>query len=394
MSLPTPSYTFVTSGGQRQFFHRWHFENNEVIECNKCGTICQENDAYSQHWLQQKIKLNEVGDELNTWQRTPIMEQQSAIVSKNIESFMLCDGKLVSDTQQFLLDAGITAIPELLSVLYASPECKELVVKMRFYVEIADEMFMLQSSELEIKHHCDIRESVDVIFLMLLEKLRTFMTCMPKNANSSSRRRRCCSTPEGVYRIKRIHIKVQRRKYEQNSEKLPLPLQYQRKHALMQETPTNENNSIEQLSQSFQKHLHLSPEAPFKPPFPCNLYCFQTCANSHELYVVPYHMSSSPASFLSTRSFIILNDIMGRFQQLQEIGNIKRFLHHFAEDAVLCCPQCQEKFMQHTNLSIHRMLNCGYDFEILKVGKDFIEIYEECLEIMRTTKWLLYGIVK
>lgn len=385
MSLPTPSYTFVTSAGQRQFFHRWHFENNEVIECNKCGTICQENDAYSQHWLQLKQKLNEVGDELNTWQRTAIMEHQSAIVSRNIETFMLCDGKVVSDTQQFLLDAGITAIPELLSVLYASSvKCKELMVKLRFYVEIEDEMFMLQSSELEIKHHSDIRESVDVLFLMLLEKLRTFMTCMPK-------RRR--GMPEGVYRIKRIQIQAQRRLYK-NNERLMLPLQYQRKHALLDAQQHKED--VEQLSFSYHQYLKTSSSASahFKPPFPCNLYGFQTCANSQELYAVPYHISTSPANFLNTRSFIIFHDIKGGFQQLQEISNVKRFLHHFAEDEVLSCPQCQEKFMQPSKLAIHRMLNCGYDFEILKIDKDFIEIYEECLEIIRSSKWLLYGIVK
>ncbi|XP_023305461.2 protein terminus-like [Lucilia cuprina] len=386
MSLPTPSYTFVTSAGQRQFFHRWHLQNNEVIDCNKCGTICKETDAYSQHWMKQKLKLTEAGDELNTWMRTPIMEQQPAIVSRNIQSFMFCDGKVVSDTQEFLLDVGITGIPDLLSVLYATDGCKELMVKLRFYVEIEDEMFMLQSSELEIRHHSDIRESVDVIFLMLLEKLRTFMTCMP-------RRRR--GLQEGVYRIKRILVQTQRRQYV-NNEQLQLPLQYKRKQAILQETDMTPQYKcdLEQLSLAFQRHINTSANSHFKPPFPCNLYCFQTCANSQELYAVPFHISNKPQSFLSTRSFVIVNDILGGFQQLQEIAHIKRFLHHSAEDAVLSCSQCQAKFMQPTKLSLHKMLNCGHDFEILKIDPDFIEIYEECFEIMRCAKWLLFGIVK
>lgn len=67
MMEPTSRYTFVTLAGQRKFFHRWYLDNNEVIECNKCGgTTCQGTDAY------HKQRLAAATAKTKTKQKTPL----------------------------------------------------------------------------------------------------------------------------------------------------------------------------------------------------------------------------------------------------------------------------------------------------------------------------------
>lgn len=387
----TPSYTFVNVAGRRTFFHRWHdLENDEVIECCKCGTTCKETDAYSQHWLLQTAKQNQVSDdELNRWQRTAVMKRLPAIVSQNIESFMLSDAKVTQDTHQFLLDAGLTAIPDLLRVLYAAEHCKALMVRLKFFVEIKDEMFVLQTNELEIKHHSDIRESVDMMFLMSLERLRTFMILKP--LRHAGRRQRPLQPNE--YRIKRIHISAQRIPLNHLKEDiLMLPLHFRQKNASKLPTP-QQVNAIKLLTWNFRQYLKTDQKQHFKPPFPCNLYCFRTCPNTQEVYAVPYHFTWKSEEFSNIPNFIILENIRGEFQQLQEIADIKKFLQVPQHNMVVTCRRCQLTFVQPTELYLHLMLTCGNEFEILQIHPDVIEIYEHCYELWRKPKWMLYGIV-
>ncbi|XP_005191775.2 protein terminus-like [Musca domestica] len=425
-SMPVSSYTFVTSGGQRRFVHRWQYENNEVIECNKCGSSCKETDAYGKHWSQPKTlddndsnNNNKDGSiDISRTAKTPIalststssstsssssltssdksfgrittlMDSKEIIVSKNVESFMLCASKAVSDSQQFLLDAGIKAVPDLLASLYAmyggGHSHRLLLVAVGFYVTIGGETFMLQTTELTIKHHYDIRESVDMIFAMLLEKLRNFLACRSESNGFGK---------QEAYSIKRIRIKVRKQQLQQES--MPLPLHYARKQTNMEMSGTTANrNELASLTAWFRQHLLTSePLDSQMSPFPCNLYCFQECPNSLELYVVPYHLGSSSNDLYKSRSFIILCDIKGRFMELQEITNIRRFLHHATEDRVLWCPRCQQCFVEHSKLALHKMLQCGRGFEILQLDSDFIEIYENCLLLEKCDNWSLFGIIE
>ncbi|XP_061391964.1 protein terminus-like [Musca vetustissima] len=420
-SMPVSSYTFVTSGGQRRFVHRWQYDNNEVIECNKCGSSCKETDAYGKHWSQPKtLDDNNIGRDgiidISRTAKTPIalstptssssltsleqsfgrittlMDSKEIIVSKNVESFMLCASKAVRDTQQFLLDAGIKVVPELLSSIYAmygGGQSHHLLVVVRFYVTVKGETFMLQTTELTIKHHYDIRESVDMLFAMLLEKLRNFMACRSESNSLGT---------QEPYSIKRIHIKVRKQHNPQQSQ--ILPLHYARKQtnmeiANLQNGLTTSRDDLALLRAWFRQHLLTSESLEsLRSPFPCNLYCFQECPNSLELYVVPYHLCSQSADIYNCRSYIILTDIHGRFMELQEITNIRRFLHHTSEDRVLSCTRCQACFLEPSKLVLHKMLKCGRDFEILKMDSDFIEIYENCLLLEQSDNWSLFGIIE
>ncbi|XP_073841471.1 protein terminus-like [Musca autumnalis] len=422
-SLPISSYTFVTSGGQRRFVHRWQYENNEVIECNKCGSSCKETDAYGKHWSQPKTldENDNIGKDdssnrgtidISRTAKTPIalctstssssleksfgrittlMDSKEIIISKNVESFMLCASKAVTDTQEFLLETGIKAVPDLLSSVYAmhgGGHSHHLLVVVRFYVTIKGETFMLQTTELTIKHHYDIRESVDMIFTMLLEKLRNYMACR-REANGLAN--------EEAYSIKRIYIKVRKQHHVQQQT---LPLHYARKQSNMEigtflNSTTTSQDDLALLTAWFRQHLLTSESLDsLRSPFPCNLYCFQECPNSLELYVVPYHLSSHSSDIYKSRSFIILCDINGCFMELQEITNIRRFLHHTSEDRVLSCTRCQACFMEPSKLALHKMLNCGRGFEMLKMDSDFIEIYENCLLLEKCDNWSLFGIIE
>ncbi|XP_075162109.1 protein terminus-like [Haematobia irritans] len=427
LSMPISSYSFVTTAGQRKFVHSWHYENNEVIECNKCSSSCKETDAYGKHWIQPKTldvdandndptAINRESDATATMGMamiptkshgptigpttiipvtamasstngfagitSPLMDHREIIVSRNIESFMLCDDtKTVSDSQQFLLDAGIKAIPDLLSAVYAMRWglCLSLGVVLRFYVKIKGNLFRLQTTELLIRHHFDIRESVDMMFSMLLEKLKRLLDggesigAMPKN-----------------FTIQRMNIKVQRYRESQPA----LPLQYARKQN-PREGPSQSVLDLALLNSWFRQHLltsqHLNGS---DPPFPCNLYTIQQCQNSLELYVVPYYLESQSKDSNLGRNFAILCDISGYFLGLQEISNIRRFLHHSWEDRLLECPHCQEKFVQHSKLHLHKMLNCGQGFEFVKIDSDSIEIYEHCWLFEKSKNWSLFGILE
>ncbi|XP_013118005.1 protein terminus-like [Stomoxys calcitrans] len=415
MSLPISSYTFVTSGGQRRFVHSWQNENNDVIECNKCGSSCKETDAYGNHWIQPKT-LDDNDNELKSaniegmnpaamqshrlptgptsipasstnglGRITTLMDHKEIIVGKNIESFMLCDTKAVSDTQQFLLDAGIKAIPDLLRAACAvSGPVRSLDIVLRFYVTINGEVFTLQTTALVINHYYDIRESVDMMFAMLLEKLKRYMASCSKD----------CSAQQKDFSIKRINIKVQR-----FCERNPtLPLQFARKQAPTAAMTTGSGNKHQDLAlinSWFRKHLLTSQPLNGKDlPFPCNLYSIQQCSNSLELYAVPYHLNFKANNLLSCRSFAIICDISGYFIGLQEISNIRRFLHHSSEDRIVSCSSCLENFTEPSKLTLHKMLNCGRGFELVKMDPDFIEIYEQCWLLEKCDNWTLFGIVE
>lgn len=435
MYLPTPSYTFITCGGQRQFVHRWQLNNNEIIECNKCGSTCNQTDAYSKHWLQkthnsfgsnkkltnelsatkngwsagQKTTLASVGRQLqhNSGTRTnELIEQlRQAIDNKNVKSFMLCDNRPCNKgsgstgataqatnlQQQFLLDSGIKILPDLFRALFDF-STKELQVKIRFYLQmeqdaneansdvvahVTTEIFMLQTSELSIANHHDIRESVDMIFAMSLEKLQK------ENLKQN-------------YQIKRMKIQVKRQQDEISSMPPQLPLQYKLKprtivgSGITKQTHNSKEHVklLQQLRHHFKENNTTIAEL---PKLTCNLYCFQVCANSQELYVVPYYISDSNSSPLP--NYIIMQDVMGKFHSLLEISNLKRFLRYSPADEVLDCRRCQAKFMQHTQLALHEMLLCGLFFRLSSMPEDYFEIYEKCLLLSQCAEWSLYGIV-
>ncbi|XP_018798151.1 PREDICTED: protein terminus [Bactrocera latifrons] len=370
MSYFHSSYTFSIEGSTRTFHHRWRMAGR-VYECDACGTTCDVRAAYSQHW-------SSVGrTHCSAEQRT----QLKTIEEQRINNFILCNERNRS-TNEFLLDAGIQAIPQLLRLLFH--DAGRLHFRLSFYVRALNETdFLFCSSELAIEHHLDISETVDVLFLMLLEKIEAYMYA-------------CYPTRAAEYSVKRIKIYVRRelnRTESVSTTKAPmkciLPLQYRVKHATAAPSAQAVSASV-------------AADA--------NLYCFRICARTQELYVVPYQLGKCPSNACDSEvqraqqtwdrigcgaHYIQLESIDGAQQQLLEISNITRFLRTDEEDHVHTCVQCKANFTQRTKFQLHKALDCGRGFEVLQLDSDNLEIYEHCLQMRCDNyKWPLFGIIE
>ncbi|XP_011195365.2 protein terminus-like [Zeugodacus cucurbitae] len=362
------SYTFSIEGNTRTFHHRW-CTAGRTYECDACSSSCDVRAGYEKHW-------SNVGRSLcSNEQRT----QLKIIEEQRITNFILCNDHNRS-TNEFLLDAGIQAIPQLLCLLFH--DTARLHFRLSFYTRILNETdFLFASSELTLEHHLDIGETVDVLFLMLLEKIKAYMYA-------------CYPTRAAEYSVKRIKIYV-RRELNSNSSSLNappkciLPLQYRVKHATA--APATKPISAETAADA-------------------NLYCFRVCARTQELYVVPYQLGKRPSNTCSIEvpraqqtwdrvgcgaHYIMLQSVDGAHQQLLEISNISRFLRTDEDDHVHTCSHCKANFTQRTKLQLHKALACGRGFEVLHLASGNLEIYENCLQMRCDNyNWPLYGIIE
>lgn len=444
-----PSYTFITAGNKRSFHHRWHFRNaavaanEEVVqECSTCHSICLKHESYARHWHKKQTNYNnEVTLNYNYVNNGGMSEtlkrNLKLIASHNVQCFMLCNPNMETSTQEFLLDAGINAIPKLLNILFNNimlPQQHHLIVRIAFFAKISIGLpfeMMITSSDLEILHYYDIQESVDMIFNMLLQKLLSYLETKKRRMTTAR-----ISALETDYEIKRIALNIRRVKGV-----LRMPLQFRVKKAvnenalndmgdLLNSLPSSSSSSTSPSSNGCSSnnslvttYTDISCESPtittnnfnfqsnttftalphcsnansnlFPTPYPnANYYCFRICATSQELYAVPYHLASSTHNFKDAPSYILLQNITNTLHNLLPIANVRRFLCHDSANRILTCHKCCAKFMQRTAMTLHQMLHCGREFELLKMATDTVEIYENCLQMQcDELPWSIYGIM-
>ncbi|XP_017469552.1 PREDICTED: protein terminus-like [Rhagoletis zephyria] len=380
------SYTFSIAGSVRTFHHRWYM-GGRVYECDACSSSCDIRACYSQHWQPALTACAlDISDDISRPLCSTEQRAQLAIVAaRRINTFILCNERTsIRNPSEFLLDAGINAVPQLLRLLFHG--VSRLHVRLGFHTRAyngADLLF--NSSELALEHHLDIGESVDMLFLMLLERIEAYMYVR-------------YPTRAAEYCVKRIKIHVRRETLTKSGESAStlatdatLPLQYRIKHATAMPRDA------------------LSVEATAT----ANIYCFRVCARTQELYAVPYQLGKcringgggekDESNILRWpwdtegcgSHYIMLQSVEGKLQQLLEITNLYRFLRTEADDRVHMCTRCRANFTQRTRLQLHKSLDCGRGFEVLHLDSNYLEIYESCLQMRCANyKWPLYGIIQ
>lgn len=432
----TPSYSFSTTvNGDRTFHHRWHTNNGQIYECPTCRSSCAANESYATHWRHEHERY------------TYDAMTQLALVAQHIESvklekFILCNKyvrKMNGDTaerHQFLLDAGIKAIPQFLHFMLHDTE-DEISLQLGLHVrvkesststsstlvtkktsrftkkltkaknckrpnkvsatyEALEEAFEAAAAEIRDTHDMTSCVSDDLLYCdetfeaektMLLFK-SSFLTITTHYDIEESVDVLLTMLLERVerhlldafntkitheYEVQRIEINLKRLKVEETQQR-QLPLQYSVKKACFKRLET---------STSFSNIVKNS-----------NFYTFKTCRYTGELFVVPYFLSSTAAT-CNTPNFIMISTNAGKPKHFLRIKSLRKFLRHETGDCVLSCKFCDAKFMQQTKLELHMRLQCGRHFKVIKMAADFVELYERCLPLQCAAyNWPLYGIME
>ncbi|XP_022221438.2 protein terminus [Drosophila obscura] len=355
-------FIFETIGDSR-IFHHQRFINDLQTDCPTCKSCVEAREPYSQHWkndhgagTSHQIKIGP--DERLLLER---------IETERIEAFMLCDGSVSGRTNDFLLEAGMEAVPQLLRFL--SFGAAKLDVSIGFYVNVKKERMYYESSAMIVEHHLDIVESVDMLFSMLLEKISNYVMLQQR-------------VPLEACVIRRMKVTVKRHCNPisvQWRSTAKLPLQYRVKSS---DICTADNRAhmdtalFENICRSPKDILHIGllPDA-----LQVNLYCFRVCASSKELYAVPYLLRNDDVD--NTPTFIIHTDIAGNFQGLQEICNVRKFLRADRQDRVFECRKCKSRFGDRVQFALHKKIDCGRGFMVWHFEEDAIELHHNCLPL-------------
>ncbi|EDW46539.1 protein terminus [Drosophila sechellia] len=353
-------YIFDIEDNFRVFRHQFFVNGARRADCTTCESRVPVSEPYHHHW-RNDIENNrsyciQIGsEEKNILKR---IEDQA------IEEFILCDGSIVARTNDFLLDAGMDAVPQLLRFLSFGTEKLEATVG--FYVDVKKERMYYESSPLNIENHFDIGEAVDMIFSMLLEKISNYVLLHQK-------------VPLEACVIRRMKVTVKRFCISPKSNSLKLPLQYRVKNAT--EVIGNGSNKhsfdLSQLSETYINQKDRNQHIPAN--LKINLYTFRVCSTSKELYAVPYLLRGDDVE--NTPTFIIQTDVVGDFQGLLQIRNIRKFLRVDTHDRVFECRQCQSHFVDRVHLALHKQIACGRNFMVWYMDKDAIELHENCLPL-------------
>ncbi|XP_017041478.1 protein terminus isoform X2 [Drosophila ficusphila] len=162
-------YIFEVVENSRVFRHYFFVNGSRRADCTTCESRVPASEPYSHHWR------NDVKNNRSHYIKMGSEEKQllKAIEDQAVEEFILCDGSITARTNDFLLDAGMDAVPKLLRFLSFGTEKLEATVG--FYVDVKKERMYYESSPLSIENHLDIGEAVDMIFSMLLEKISNYV---------------------------------------------------------------------------------------------------------------------------------------------------------------------------------------------------------------------------
>ncbi|KAH8368738.1 hypothetical protein KR084_010145 [Drosophila pseudotakahashii] len=344
----------------RVFRHQFFVNGSRRAECTTCESRVPASEPYSYHWR------NDIKNKRNYCIQLGSEEKQilKTIEDQAIEEFILCDGSITARTNDFLLDSGIDAVPQLLRFLSFGTD--KLEASVGFYVDVKKERMYYESSPLNIEHHLDIGEAVDMIFSMLLEKISNYVLLHQK-------------VPLEACVIRRMKVTVKRFCHSTKGKSLSvskLPLQYQVKNAA-ECLGSGSNKSSSDLLKLAETYL--TQDRPIPPTLKVNLYSFRVCSTSKELYAVPYILRGDDVD--NTPTFIIQTDVTGGFLGLLEVRNIRKFLRVDSQDRVFECRQCQSHFVDRVHFALHKQIACGRNFMVWHMDKDAIELHENCLPL-------------
>ncbi|BFF96675.1 protein terminus [Drosophila madeirensis] len=353
-------FIFETIGDSRVFHHQ-RFINDLQTDCPTCKSCVETREPYSQHWnndygagTSHQIKMSPVERLL-----------LKRIETERIEAFMLCNGSVSGRTNDFLLEAGMEAVPQLLRFL--SFGAAKLEVTIGFYVNVKKERMYYESSAMSVEHHLDIMESVDMLFSMLLEKISNYVLLQQR-------------VPLEACVIKRMKVTVKRHVSPisvQWRSTARLPLQYRVKNS---DIGTDNRAHIDTvLAQICQSPSHKFNVVLLPDALQANFYCFRVCTSTKELYAVPYLLRTDDVD--NTPTFLIHSDIAGNFQGLQVIRNVRKFLRADGQDRVFECRKCKSRFGDRVQFALHKRIDCGRGFMVWHIEEDAIELHHNCLPL-------------
>ncbi|EDV98020.1 GH14371 [Drosophila grimshawi] len=330
------------------------------VECPTCLSRVRADEPYRHHWLDDKADQH---IKLGLTEKLLLKR----IEREHIETFFLCDESAVGRTNEFLLEAGMEAVPQLLRFL--SYEATRLEITVGFYVEATKQLMYYESIPVVINHYLDIKDTVDMVFSVLLEKISNYVLMKQR-------------VPLEACTIKRIKLLVKR----QWNEKLELPLQYRLKN----DTKFLNANDASAVDLALLTDSYMS-NGLFTDSLKVNLYCLRVCASTKELYAVPYLLRSEDVA--NTPTFLILSDVEGEFRGMHEIRNLRRFLRADSQDHSFECRKCKMHFSDRLQYTLHKQINCGSGFMVWHIDRDSTEFYENCLLLPRQFfKFAWFGI--
>ncbi|XP_068142235.1 protein terminus [Drosophila tropicalis] len=375
-----PSYSrfiFETTETTRTFRHQ-RYINDFCVDCDTCVSVVHAHEPYSHHWLTGSMGANVISLSLEEKLLLKRIERE------RVETFLLCDESAVCRTNDFLLEAGMDAVPQLLRFL--NYEASRLEVIVGFYVNVIRQRMYFESSAIYIDHYLDIEETVDMLFSMLLEKISNYVYLHHR-------------VPLEACVIKRMKLIVKRHSSENFNSKADLPLQYRLKHDGSGPSLAKKK-SIDHtfLLDSFLNY-HGQRFGNFPASLQVNLYCFRTCASSKELYAVPYLLRGQDTN--KTPTYIIQTDVTGEFRGLHEIRNVRKFLKTDLQDRIIECRQCKAHFADRVQFALHRKIDCGRSFMAWQLGdvdgptkSAGIELHENCLPMPKKYfKYAWFGLI-
>lgn len=362
------SFYFRIRGNTRTFCHKPLYQESSEL-CPSCENQVGADEPFSHHWLNaddvQHIKLSLVEKML-----------LKRIEREHIETFMLCDESPVERTSQFLNEAGMEAIPQLLRFL--NYEATRLEVTIGFYVNIRfQKLIYYEMCPVMINHFLDIEETVELIFQVMMEHILSYIekTSLVRGENT--------------WTVKRLKVIVKR--HWEPQLQMQLPMQYRVKNDKPNPACARPPKvDLTLLTESFLNY-HGKRFGQFPASLHVNIFCLRVCANTKELYTVPYLIRSHELSKIPT--FLIQTNVAGEFQGFYQINHVGRFLKADTMDHCYICPDCWAHFTETSVYKMHKLINCGLSTVAMEIDTERPEIYENCLPLPKEfLKFAWYGI--
>lgn len=363
-----PFFYFRVRGNTRTFCHKPLYQEFSQL-CPTCDNQVGADEPFSHHWLNaddaQHIKLGLTEKIL-----------LKRIEREHIETFMLCDDSPVERTSQFLNEAGMEAVPQLLRFL--NYEASRLEVTIGFYVNIGfQQMIYYEMCPVMINHFLDIEETVELIFQVMMEKILSYIE------------KRSLVRMEDSWTVKRLKVIVKR--HWEPQLQMQLPMQYRVKNDKpIPAFARPPKVDLALLTESFLNY-HGKRYAQFPASLKVNIFSLRVCASTKELFTVPYLISSHELSKMPT--FLIQTNVVGEFQGFYQINNVGRFLKADSMDHCYICPDCYAHFSETSVYKLHKQINCGLSIVIMELDTERPEIYENCVPLPKEFfKFAWYGI--
>ncbi|XP_037932089.1 protein terminus-like [Teleopsis dalmanni] len=379
---PNSSFTYsVYSPETREFIHRWHTKRGKIIDCETCYDITERNEPLGKHYVKNTYvtNLRMTHDE---------RAKLRAIIDNDTNTFIMKHDNATEGNMDFLAAAAIDELPSTIRILFVISE--KVYIQTSFYVKINNYNFVFESTELAIENHFDIDDSIDMLFILLLEKVKTFMKSLGY-LNTDN------------FRINRlnVYLRMERSNFINGVKKMSLPRKFRVKgvtidvdpEELKCENEKKESCNIDTITEAYLNYKTSGNKFFLTSLKNVNLYCLQLCHTSLELYTVPFYLAGLPASRKENRDFVILEDVEGDFQHFMEITKPVEFAQNDDPKAKFTCEKCNVSYGEKAKLNLHEALNCGDNFEIFETDSNYEEEYPIHFEMKTHNEtWLLFGL--